>query len=78
MGAIDSDGMADNSLPVRIDLGTLLLPLLGCYGQEGLQTPHFDRLASKLTVFDQHFSNSLHYLHASRSRHKHCWLYLDC
>ena len=29
---------------------------LGCYGNEWIETPHFDRLASQAVVFDRHFA----------------------
>jgi len=33
--------------------------MLGCYGHQWIETPHFDRLASLSVLFDQHFANDL-------------------
>jgi arylsulfatase A-like enzyme len=35
------------------------LGYLGCYGNDWIETPHLDRLASRAVVFDQHYSENI-------------------
>lgn len=46
----------------------LPLKLLSAYGSELGQTPHFDRMAARGIVFDQHFADDL-----SEVRNRHAW-----
>ncbi len=40
---------------VVVTFDRLATTALGCYGNEWIETPHFDRLASQAVVFDRHF-----------------------
>jgi arylsulfatase A-like enzyme len=40
-----------------IEVPGLHLGYLGCYGNDWIDTPHLDRLASESVVFDQHFAD---------------------
>ena len=44
---------------VVISLDHLHLGYVGCYGNDWIETPNFDRLASQGVVFDQHFSENI-------------------
>ncbi len=41
---------------VVVTFDRLATTALGCYGNEWIETPHFDRLASQAVVFDRHFA----------------------
>ena len=41
---------------VVVTFDRLATTALGCYGNEWIETPHFDRLASQGVVFDRHFA----------------------
>ena len=41
---------------VVVTFDRLATTALGCYGNEWIETPHFDRLASQSVVFDRHFA----------------------
>lgn len=49
--------MSRRAIVLSFDL--LNLGFLGCYGSEWVETPHFDRLASRSTVFDNHFAEDV-------------------
>src|SRR5439155_10403244 len=51
--AVESSGMKALVIIVR----GLHLGYLGCYGNEWIATPGFDRLAAEGAVFDQHFAD---------------------
>jgi arylsulfatase A-like enzyme len=38
-----------------LEIGRLHLGYLGCYGNDWIDTPHFDRLAAEGVVFDRHY-----------------------
>ena len=40
---------------IVVTFDRLATTALGCYGNEWIETPHFDRLASQAVVFDRHF-----------------------
>ena len=41
---------------IVVTLDRLATSALGCYGNEWIETPHLDRLASEAVVFDSHFT----------------------
>lgn len=41
---------------IVVTFDRLATTVLGCYGNEWIETPHFDRLASQAVVFDRHFA----------------------
>ncbi len=41
---------------IVVTFDRLATTALGCYGNEWIETPHFDRLASQGVVFDRHFA----------------------
>ena len=41
---------------IVVTFDRLATTALGCYGNEWIETPHFDRLASQAVVFDRHFA----------------------
>ncbi len=41
---------------IIVTLDRLATTALGCYGNEWIETPHLDRLASEAVVFDSHFA----------------------
>jgi len=41
---------------IVVTLDRLATSALGCYGNEWIETPHLDRLASEAVVFDRHFT----------------------
>ena len=41
---------------IVVALDRLATSVLGCYGNDWIETPHLDRLASKSVVFDRHFA----------------------
>ena len=41
---------------IVVTLDRLATSALGCYGNEWIETPHLDRLASEAVVFDSHFA----------------------
>lgn len=41
---------------IIVTLDRLATSALGCYGNEWIETPHIDRLASEAVVFDSHFT----------------------
>ncbi len=41
---------------IVVTLDRLATSVLGCYGNEWIETPHLDRLASEAVVFDRHFT----------------------
>ncbi|NOX54138.1 MAG: sulfatase-like hydrolase/transferase, partial [Planctomycetes bacterium] len=43
---------------IVVSFDRLNASLLGCYGNQELPTPHWDRLASESVVFDQHFGEN--------------------
>ena len=45
-----------NALVVTFD--QLPLRMLGCYGNDWIATPHFDRLSAESVVFDAHFADA--------------------
>jgi arylsulfatase A-like enzyme len=51
----------------------LHLGYLGCYGNEWIDTPHFDRLAAEAVVFDQHYSNCPDAVGARRAWRSGCY-----
>lgn len=44
---------------VVVSFDHLHLGMLGCYGNDWIETPHLDRLATESVVFDQHFGENL-------------------
>lgn len=44
---------------IVVTFDRLATRLLGCYGNEWIETPNFDRLAASSTVFDSHFTDSV-------------------
>lgn len=44
---------------IVVTFDRLATRLLGCYGNEWIETPHFDQLASIATVFDSHFTDTV-------------------
>ncbi len=44
---------------IVVTFDRLATRLLGCYGNEWIETPNFDRLAAGCTVFDNHFTDSV-------------------
>ena len=44
---------------VVITFDRLAIRLLGCYGNEWIETPNLDRLATSATLFDNHFTDSV-------------------
>jgi len=44
---------------IVVTFDRLATRLLGCYGNEWVETPNFDRLAATSTVFDNHFADSV-------------------
>jgi len=44
---------------IVVTFDRLATRLLGCYGNEWIETPHFDRLASTATVYDDHFADTV-------------------
>jgi len=46
----------------------LHIGFLGCYGNQWIETPHFDRLAAESVVFDQHFGENF-----DESAENHAW-----
>jgi arylsulfatase A-like enzyme len=46
-------------LAVVVTFDRLATRLLGCYGNEWIETPNFDRLASSSIVFDNHFADTV-------------------
>lgn len=53
---------------IVVTFDRLATRLLGCYGNEWVETPNFDRLAARSTVFDNHFTDSV------GARRGHSWL----
>src|SRR5579862_9024313 len=49
--------MPRNALVITFD--HLHLGYLGCYANDWIETPNFDRLASQAVVFDRHFVENL-------------------
>src|SRR5262249_40191099 len=41
-----------------LDIPALHLGYVGCYGNQWIETPHFDQLAAQSVVFDQHYADS--------------------
>jgi len=41
---------------IVVTFDRLATTAIGCYGNEWIETPHFDRLASQAVVFDRHFA----------------------
>ena len=44
---------------IIVTLDRLATTALGCYGNEWIETPHLDRLASEAVVFDRHFAEQV-------------------
>ncbi len=44
---------------IVVALDRLATSVLGCYGNEWIETPHLDRLASESVVFDRHFAEHI-------------------
>ena len=44
---------------IVVTFDRLATRLIGCYGNEWIETPNFDRLAATSTVFDNHFTDSV-------------------
>jgi arylsulfatase A-like enzyme len=44
---------------IIVSFDALATNSLGCYGNEWVETPHFDRLAASGVVFDRHFASSV-------------------
>jgi arylsulfatase A-like enzyme len=44
---------------IVVTFDRLATRLVGCYGNEWIETPNFDRLAATSTVFDNHFTDSV-------------------
>ncbi len=44
---------------IVVTFDRLATRLVGCYGNEWVETPNFDRLAATATVFDNHFADSV-------------------
>ena len=44
---------------IVVTFDRLPLRMLGCYGNQWIETPHFDRLAARSVVFDNHFAECL-------------------
>lgn len=44
---------------IVVTFDRLATRLIGCYGNEWIETPHLDRLAATSTVFDNHFTDSV-------------------
>ena len=44
---------------IVVTFDRLATRLVGCYGNEWVETPNFDRLAATSTVFDNHFADSV-------------------
>lgn len=44
---------------IVVTFDRLATRLVGCYGNEWIETPNFDRLATTSTVFDNHFTDSV-------------------
>lgn len=55
-----------NAIVVTFD--HLALSLLGCYGNSWVETPSFNRLAARSTVFEQHFAE-----HLGSTANNHAW-----
>jgi arylsulfatase A-like enzyme len=51
-----------------LEIGSLHLGYLGCYGNDWIDTPHFDRLAAEGVVFDRHYADT----QGSRTGCYHC------
>src|SRR5690242_6702586 len=57
-------------MPLRavvLTFDRLHLGYLGCYGNDWIETPNFDRLATQSVLFDQHFAVDLHPEAANRA-----------
>ena len=54
---------------VVLTFDCLPIGFLGCYGNSLVETPHFDSLAARAVVFDQHFAENV-----GSSAARHAWM----